>query len=182
TGMPPRKCFWKPSAEAMPRRTESASLSYDSAGVHAHRSRCRNWRPAAGRRTFISVRAMRDVSSPAQSGRRTFALPSYMLQASPASVSISIWSPPDNCSASNHRKPGRRESKVSLVRLWPMRIPVIKGRIKKRLLVNFRADPGVVQRILPEPFRPKLHQGQSLAYAPSMNHLRGTHVSYHDGT
>ena len=43
-----------------------------------------------------------------------------------------------------------------------MRIPVIKGTIKRRLLVNFRADPAVVQRILPQPFRPKLHRGFSL--------------------
>lgn len=43
-----------------------------------------------------------------------------------------------------------------------MRIPVIKGTIKRRLLVNFRADPTVVQRILPQPFRPKLHLGFSL--------------------
>ncbi len=43
-----------------------------------------------------------------------------------------------------------------------MRIPVIKGVIKRRLLVNFRADPAVVQRILPKPFRPKLHRGHSL--------------------
>lgn len=43
-----------------------------------------------------------------------------------------------------------------------MRIPVIKGTIKRRLLVNFRADPIVVQRFLPEPFRPKLHKGHSL--------------------
>ena len=43
-----------------------------------------------------------------------------------------------------------------------MRIPVIKGNIKRRLLVNFRADPAVVQRILPQPFRPKLHHGRSL--------------------
>ncbi len=43
-----------------------------------------------------------------------------------------------------------------------MRIPVIKGTIKRRLLLNFRADPAVVQRILPEPFRPKLHRGHSL--------------------
>ena len=43
-----------------------------------------------------------------------------------------------------------------------MRIPIIKGTIKRRLLVNFRADPAVVQRILPEPFRPKLHKEQSL--------------------
>ncbi len=43
-----------------------------------------------------------------------------------------------------------------------MRIPVIKGIIKRRLLVNFRADPAVVQRLLPQPFRPKLHRGHSL--------------------
>lgn len=43
-----------------------------------------------------------------------------------------------------------------------MRIPVIKGKIKRRLLVNFRADPDVVQRILPQSFRPKLHRGFSL--------------------
>jgi len=43
-----------------------------------------------------------------------------------------------------------------------MRIPVIKGTIKRRLLVNFRAEPSVVQRILPRPFRPKLHRGYSL--------------------
>jgi hypothetical protein len=43
-----------------------------------------------------------------------------------------------------------------------MRIPVIKGRIKRRLLVNFRVAPDIVQRILPSPFRPKLHQGHSM--------------------
>jgi hypothetical protein len=43
-----------------------------------------------------------------------------------------------------------------------MRIPVIKGTIKRRLLVNFRADPDVVQRFLPQPFRPKLHKDRSL--------------------
>jgi hypothetical protein len=43
-----------------------------------------------------------------------------------------------------------------------MRIPVIKGTIKRRLLVNFRANPTVVQRLLPKPFRPKLHRGHSL--------------------
>ncbi len=43
-----------------------------------------------------------------------------------------------------------------------MRIPVIRGIIKRRLLVNFAADPKVVQGLLPEPFRPKLHRGKSL--------------------
>ena len=43
-----------------------------------------------------------------------------------------------------------------------MRIPIIKGTIKRRILVNFRADPIVVQRLIPEPFRPKLHREHSL--------------------
>jgi hypothetical protein len=43
-----------------------------------------------------------------------------------------------------------------------MRIPVITGIIKRRLLVNFRADPEVVRHILPKPFRPKLHSGHAL--------------------
>ena len=43
-----------------------------------------------------------------------------------------------------------------------MRIPVIKGTIKRRLLINFRANPTVVQAILPQPFRPKLHNGHSM--------------------
>jgi hypothetical protein len=43
-----------------------------------------------------------------------------------------------------------------------MRIPRLKGIIKRRLLVNFRADPAVVQRILPHPFRPKLHDGHAI--------------------
>lgn len=45
---------------------------------------------------------------------------------------------------------------------WVVRIPVIKGKIKRRLLVNFRAEPVVVQRILPAPFRPKVHRGHAL--------------------
>jgi hypothetical protein len=43
------------------------------------------------------------------------------------------------------------------------RIPAIKGVIKRRLLVNFRADPCVVQRILPAPFRPKLQKSYAIA-------------------
>ncbi len=44
-----------------------------------------------------------------------------------------------------------------------MRIPVLKGTIKRRLLVNFRVDAEVMRRQLPEPFRPKLHQGFAIA-------------------
>ena len=37
------------------------------------------------------------------------------------------------------------------------------GLIRRRLLVNYRVDPEVVQRLLPARFRPKLHQGQAVA-------------------
>ena len=43
-----------------------------------------------------------------------------------------------------------------------MGIPVITGIIKRRLLVNFRAAPEVVQRLLPSSFRPKLHRGYAV--------------------
>lgn len=42
------------------------------------------------------------------------------------------------------------------------RIPVLSGVIKRRLLINFRAQPEVVQRLLPSPFQPKLHRGQAV--------------------
>jgi hypothetical protein len=43
-----------------------------------------------------------------------------------------------------------------------LRIPVLAGLIKRRLLVNFRAQPEVVQRLLPSPFQPKLHRGYAI--------------------
>ena len=43
-----------------------------------------------------------------------------------------------------------------------MVIPVVKGTIARRILVNFRADPDVVQAQLPSPFRPKLHDGNAI--------------------
>jgi hypothetical protein len=43
-----------------------------------------------------------------------------------------------------------------------MRLPTIQGVIKRRLLVNFRADPEVVQKQLPSRFRPKLQDGYAV--------------------
>ncbi len=40
-----------------------------------------------------------------------------------------------------------------------MRIPTIRGTIDRRILVNFHIDPDTLARVLPEPFRPKLHRG-----------------------
>ena len=44
-----------------------------------------------------------------------------------------------------------------------MRLPKVHGVIGRRLLVNFRVDPDVIQRQLPAPFRPKLHDGHAVA-------------------
>jgi hypothetical protein len=44
-----------------------------------------------------------------------------------------------------------------------MRLPIIHGLIRRRLLVNFRVDAEVMQRFLPAPFRPKLHSGYAIA-------------------
>ena len=44
-----------------------------------------------------------------------------------------------------------------------MRLPVIQGTIKRRILANFRVDPEVIQRELPDRFRPKLQNGAAVA-------------------
>jgi hypothetical protein len=44
-----------------------------------------------------------------------------------------------------------------------MLLPSIRGTIRRRILVNFRVDPEVMQRALPEPFTPKLLDGQAVA-------------------
>jgi hypothetical protein len=44
-----------------------------------------------------------------------------------------------------------------------MQIPVIRGLIDRRILVNFRVDAAVLARLLPTPFRPKLVNGAGMA-------------------
>src|SRR5262245_39786975 len=44
----------------------------------------------------------------------------------------------------------------------PMKIPVIRGTIDRRMLVNFRADPEVVAKLLPSPFKPLLAHGRAM--------------------
>jgi hypothetical protein len=43
-----------------------------------------------------------------------------------------------------------------------MQIPVIRGVIDRRILVNFRVDPEVLKHILPPPFQPKLVNGMGM--------------------
>src|SRR5438128_2577081 len=44
-----------------------------------------------------------------------------------------------------------------------MRLPRIQGVIRRRMLVNFRVEPEIIQRRLPAKFRPNLHAGSAIA-------------------
>jgi hypothetical protein len=44
-----------------------------------------------------------------------------------------------------------------------MRIPVIRGLIERRILVNYRVDPDILVSVLPNIFRPKLVNGMGMA-------------------
>lgn len=44
-----------------------------------------------------------------------------------------------------------------------MQVPIIRGIIDRRILVNYRIEPGVLQKLLPEPFEPKLVHGMGIA-------------------
>ena len=44
-----------------------------------------------------------------------------------------------------------------------MQIPVIRGIIDRRILVNYRVDPDVLSRVLPPPFRPQCVNGHGIA-------------------
>ena len=43
-----------------------------------------------------------------------------------------------------------------------MKIPTIHGYIDRRILINFTADPKVVEKITPYPFKPKLYNGKAI--------------------
>ena len=43
-----------------------------------------------------------------------------------------------------------------------MKIPTIHGFIDRRILINFTADPNVVSKIVPAPFRPKIYKGKAI--------------------
>lgn len=44
-----------------------------------------------------------------------------------------------------------------------MNIPVIRGVIDRRILINYHVDPSVLVRVLPHPFRPQVVHGAALA-------------------
>jgi len=43
-----------------------------------------------------------------------------------------------------------------------MRMPAMVGTIDRRILINYQADPQVIARFLPPPFRPKLVNGKAI--------------------
>ena len=43
-----------------------------------------------------------------------------------------------------------------------MKIPVIRGVIDRRILVNDRVDPRILAPLVPPPFRPKIVRGEGL--------------------
>jgi hypothetical protein len=55
-----------------------------------------------------------------------------------------------------------RRVTTKMVGCGMFQIPIMEGLIRRRLLVNFRADPEAVQRLLPKRFRPKLHAGHAI--------------------
>src|SRR5689334_11593045 len=56
----------------------------------------------------------------------------------------------------------------------PMYVPVIRGVIDRRILLNYRVDSKVLARLLPPPFRPKLVGGYGIVGACliRLSHLR----------
>jgi hypothetical protein len=46
-----------------------------------------------------------------------------------------------------------------------VKVPALEGLVRRRILLNYRADPEVVQRFLPAPFVPKLVNGAAVAGA-----------------
>jgi hypothetical protein len=44
-----------------------------------------------------------------------------------------------------------------------MQIPIIRGIIDRRILVNYRVDPVVLARVVPPPFRPQILEGYGIA-------------------
>jgi hypothetical protein len=44
-----------------------------------------------------------------------------------------------------------------------MRVPTMTGVIERRLLINYRVDPDVMQRLLPSPFSPHVVSGSAVA-------------------
>jgi hypothetical protein len=66
--------------------------------------------------------------------------------------------------------PGEPRAAASRPTLWAigtlsktsMFIPSLSGLIDRRMLVNFNADPLVISKLIPAPFRPQLYKGRAI--------------------
>lgn len=58
-----------------------------------------------------------------------------------------------------------------------MKIPILQGIIKRRILVNYRAEPDVIKKILPKGFRPTLYKEKAIAgiCLIHLEHIRPKH-------
>ncbi len=58
-----------------------------------------------------------------------------------------------------------------------MKIPTLQGIIKRRILVNYRAEPDIIQKILPKEFCPKLYKNQAIVgiCLIKLEHIRPKH-------
>lgn len=61
-----------------------------------------------------------------------------------------------------------------------MRIPVLRGVIDRRILVNFRVEPDEIRKVLPPRFRPKLIRGSAMA-GICLIRLKGLHPRFVPG-
>jgi len=43
-----------------------------------------------------------------------------------------------------------------------LKIPIIKGLLDRRLLINFTVAPNVISKIIPQPFRPQIYNGKAI--------------------
>lgn len=50
-----------------------------------------------------------------------------------------------------------------MTRGFIVKLPMIRGIIDRRILINFRVDPEIVRPMLPEPLHPRLHDGHAIA-------------------
>lgn len=64
-----------------------------------------------------------------------------------------------------------------------MKIPIIHGRIERRILVNYQVDPGVLAKVLPSPFKPKTIHGVGIAgiCLIRLKHIKPQFVAGHFG-
>lgn len=52
--------------------------------------------------------------------------------------------------------------KTETTNITEMKIPTIHGYIDRRILINYTADPEVVEKIIPFPFKPKIYRNKAI--------------------